>query len=290
MNSTPKSLARASRTLQPLAVPDLKHRALDSPTAMPYNRLSPPALSSASAPIRSPMYDGSALSRFPTHPQNQSPHSHELRRSSHALNNGNTSESHVFSDSEVGAEEHGFRDLNLSDEGSYSEDHPPMGRTLKRRAPSPTLDGPREDRSPGGGHNLYHKRSMQMLNNPHSQRSPSSSLPFHAGSNSFSSAASSFAPSYGSTWSHPSLASSATSYNSDRISPNALSPATDSDFGPISPFPRPFNESEQANMKGEPPRRMRGGKYVCECCIKKRKVFDSLAELRYIISSFHRHV
>ncbi|KAF2085917.1 hypothetical protein K490DRAFT_45577 [Saccharata proteae CBS 121410] len=204
-------------------------------------------------------------------------------------------------------EEDGMRDLNLNDRSPAGSDEYQLSGQggLKRRASSPPTEAAREDR-PSGGNDLYHRRSAQMLVN---RNSPISR--FHANHGSVSSVASSgqrtgsYASSYG-----LSLASSATSYNADRLSPGALSPSVDADFGPpVSPYAanRSLNPSPRGSLSQ--PHHQRGpsdndsvhnrklsadslahsrqssiskiqGLYICECCPKKPKKFDSEEELR----------
>lgn len=206
-------------------------------------------------------------------------------------------------------EENGMRDLNLNDRSPAGSDEYQLSTHggLKRRASSPPTEANREDR-PSGGNDLYHRRSAQMLVN---RNSPISR--FHANHGSVSSTSSlgqrngSLGSSYG-----LSIASSATSYNTDRLSPGALSPSVD-EFGPVSPYStnRSLNPSprgslskashHQRGLSGEDAMQARKlsadslahsrqnsvskiqGLYICECCPKKPKKFDSEEELRYVV-------
>ena len=196
--------------------------------------------------------------------------------------------------------------LNLQDRSPGSED---LKSGTKRRASSPPRDAAREDRSSvssASGHNdLYHRRSMQQLPN---RASPVSR--FHPNHSSMSSA-SSFGPrqgSLGSSLGISSVPSSATSYGSGRVSPGALSPsAIDPDnnkagtpYGsgkPLNPSPiaanpqhqRTLSESTQCarKMSTESATHSRQnsmshmqGVYMCECCPKKPKKFDTEEDLR----------
>jgi len=216
----------------------------------------------------------------------------------------------VFSEQEFTMEESGLRDLNINDRSPSGSDEYQLGSKcgLKRRASSPPSEAAREDRpTVGGGNDLYHRRSAQMLGN---RNSPVSR--FHANQGSLSSASSlsqrtgSFASSYG-----LSVASSATSYSGEpRLSPGALSPSAETEFGPVSPYAasRSLNPSPRGSLsrahhqrgpsENEPTqhRKMSGdslahsrqnsvsnkiqGLFICECCPKKPKKFDSEEELR----------
>jgi hypothetical protein len=282
--------------LKPLSVPDRLQSSIDSPVS----RWPPSgALSPAFSGFRSPVYE--PASRFGSISTQGGVE--DLRRGSYDHN--------MFSDSEFGIEDSGMRDLNINDRSSsISEDYQtgPNGG-LKRRASCSPSEAAREDRSTGGGKtDLYHRRSAQMLV---SRNSPASRFPAPGPQGSLSSASSlsqrsaSFASSFGF-----STASSMSSYNGDqRLSPSGLSLAAEADLGPVSPYavsrslnPSPrgslskphqrgFSEQEhpqnrrmstdsaiqprQNSVAGRPP-----GAYICECCPKKPKKFDSEEELR----------
>lgn len=201
-----------------------------------------------------------------------------------------------------------MRDLKINDRSPGAEEYHPAGG-LKRRASSPPSDAAREDRPTGNsGSDLYHRRSQQMLVN---RNSPVSR--FHANNNNSLSSASSFGGqrtgSYGSSYGL-SMASTATSYN-ERLSPGALSPSAEAELGPTSPFvaanragqpahnPSPRGSvSRASHQQMEPPHNRKmssdslihsrhnsvskmSGLYICECCPKKPKKFESEEELRY---------
>lgn len=210
-------------------------------------------------------------------------------------------------DHDFAMDENGIRDLNINDRSPGTEDYQLKGG-LKRRASSPPSEAAREDRPTAAGNtDLYHRRSQQMLVN---RNSPVSR--FHANQGSLSSASSlgqrtgSYASSYG-----LSIASSATSF-SDRLSPGALSPSTETELGPISPYvaanrsgthnPSPRGSLtrmplQRGPTENEPPHNRKlssdslihsrhssvskmSGLYICECCPKKPKKFESEEELR----------
>lgn len=192
--------------------------------------------------------------------------------------------------------------LNIHDRSPSGSDDMQLGlgAGTKRRASSPPRDGLREERSSvssaSGQSNLYHRRSMHQLPN---RGSPVSR--FHPNHSSVSSA-SSLGPRHGSLGSSlgvSSVPSSATSYGSGRLSPNALSPAAEPEHRVGTPHisakalpsthQRTFSESTQAARKPStdsgPHSRHSSlsqmqGVYICECCPKKPKKFDTQDELR----------
>ena len=179
----------------------------------------------------------------------------------------------------------------------------------KRRASSPPRE--REDRSSvssaAGQNDIHQRRSIHQL--PH-RTSPISR--FQHDQSSVSSA-SSVAPrhgSLGSSYGMASVPSSATSYGSGRASPSIVSPAIDTDLrngaltggtsgGQPSSVPahhqRALSESGPSIMrklstdsidhsrKGSLPH-VQGG-FICECCPKKPRKFDTEEELRYVVVS-----
>ncbi|KAK5114969.1 hypothetical protein LTR85_010007 [Meristemomyces frigidus] len=189
--------------------------------------------------------------------------------------------------------------LNIHDRSPSSSEDLRLKAGTKRRASSPPRDGLREERSSvssaSGQSEIYHRRSMQQLPN---RGSPVSR--FHPSHSSVSSA-SSLGPRHGSLGSSlgvSSIPSSATSYGSGRLSPCALSPAVDPDgrlgtpFGsavPPSHHQRTFSEHTQSGRKLSTDSLSHSrhsslshmqGVYVCECCPKKPKKFDTEDELR----------
>lgn len=202
-----------------------------------------------------------------------------------------------------------MRDLNIQDryDRSPGSDARPG---QKRRASSPPRDLTREDRSSvssASAHSeIIHRRSIQQL----PRASPVSR--FHPNHSSVSSA-SSYGPRHGSLGSSltglsiPSTA--ATSYSSGRISPSGLSPAFEptetrlnvqpqsaKGLSPHSaatsaPHQRTLSQSSQSiqrpNSPGEctaqsrkPSATRLQGVFICECCPKKPKKFDTEEELR----------
>jgi hypothetical protein len=210
--------------------------------------------------------------------------------------------------------------LDIQDRQSLAGDADQLGVAgVKRRASSPpSEEGPtRDDRVPGTGNDLYHRRSMQMLAN---RNSPVIARPAQFGT-SLSSTASvgpKASSSFASTWNMSTAASSLTSYSGERLSPGALSPSADADFGAGSPYAasRTLNRSPRSSLSKAAPHQTRklsestpdskmqsptasdahsrqnsvskppkpkaweGYPHVCECCPKKPKKFDTAEELR----------
>jgi hypothetical protein len=209
----------------------------------------------------------------------------------------------MFITDDYGMDDGDMSNLNIHDRSPGS---PKAGS--KRRASSPPRE--RDDRSSiSSAHShqgeIYHRRSLQQLPN---RASPVSR--FHPSHSSISST-SSFGPRHGSLGSSLGIASvpsSATSYASGRISPSALSPAMESDprYGtpytaakapnptsPVAQHQRTASESTQgsgaANPTSVPESASNSrtaslshmqGIYICECCPKKPKKFDSADDLR----------
>lgn len=298
------SFSKLNGQLKPLSVPDRRPSALDSPVS----RWPPSgAISPGYAGFRSPVFD----------PGSADPHQRRFGSISTPGTLDDIASQHrgsydhsIFSESEFGMEDSGMRDLNINDRspaGSEEYQTNPKGG-LKRRASSPPTEAAREDRSTGSGNtNLFHRRSAQKLV---SRNSPATRFPVNQGSlssmSSLSQRTASFASSYGF-----SAASSMTSYSGDqRLSPSALSPSAEAELGPVSPYAasRSLNPSPRGSLSR--PHHQRGlsenehsqlrkmstdsilqsrqnsvtsripGAYICECCPKKPKKFDSEEELR----------
>jgi hypothetical protein len=203
-----------------------------------------------------------------------------------------------------------MRDLNLHDRHDRSPGSDENARAgQKRRASSPPRDLTREDRSSvssASAHSdIMHRRSLQQL----PRASPISR--FHPSHSSISSV-SSYGPrngSLGSSLSNLSIPSSAaTSYASGRISPSGLSPSFESTesrlnvqfqstkgFSPnfavaAVQHPRPLSRSSQHVPPKSPAASVAQsrkshashlqGVFICECCPKKPKKFDTEEDLR----------
>ncbi|KAF2013798.1 hypothetical protein BU24DRAFT_349564 [Aaosphaeria arxii CBS 175.79] len=296
--------------LKPLSVPDRLNPSLDSPIST--SRWPPSgAISPAFSGFRSPVYEPNSavepqqrrygsvstpgtldeISVSSTHPRGSYDHS-------------------IFSDPDFHMEESAMRDLNINDR-TGSEEYQGCKVGSKRRASSPPSEAAREDRPIAGGNpesSLYHRRSAQMLV---SRNSPVSRFPANQGSHSTASSLSQRTASFPSSSYGISQASSLTSYSGDqRLSPSALSPSAEADLVPVSPYAanRSLNPSPRASLSR--PHHHRGlsehehsqsrkmstdsilqsrnnsvsgrlpGAFICECCPKKPKKFDSEDELR----------
>jgi len=290
--------------LKPLSMPDRRNSNLDSPVAK-----WPPsgAISPGYSGFRSPVFDSSSVdshrNRFGSI---STPGPLDDASSQHR---GSYDHS-IFSDHEFGMEENGMRELNINDRSPADSDDYQLGPKggLKRRASSPPSEAAREDRPTTSGHaDLYHRRSAQMLVN---RNCTASRFQPAQGSLSSVSSSSQRAGSIGSSFGFSTAASSITSYGGDqRLSPNALSPLGETDSGPVSPYaasrslnPSPRGSISRPQHQGGPSesetqiRKMSTesilhprhnsvvnripGAYICECCPKKPKKFDSEEDLR----------
>lgn len=302
---THASLHKLNGQLKPLSVPDRLHSSLDSPAPkwLPSGAISP-----GYSGFRSPGFD------------TVSAESHRGRFGSICTPGplDDTSSQHrgsydhsIFPDHDFGMEENGMRELNINDRSpAESEDYQsgPKGG-LKRRASSPPSEAAREDRPTTSGHNdLYHRRSAQMLVNRNCTASRFQAAP---GSLSSTGSVGQRTGSIGSSYGFSTAASSMTSYGGDqRLSPNALSPLGEKELSPVSPYaanrsldPSPrgslsrpqhqrgFSETEHPQIRKMSTESMLHsrqnsiasripGAYICECCPKKPKKFDSEEDLR----------
>ncbi|KAJ4352680.1 hypothetical protein N0V95_004064 [Ascochyta clinopodiicola] len=288
--------------LKPLSVPDRLHP--DSPaTKWPQSG----AISPGYTGFRSPVFEGSDAQRgrygsiSTPGPLDES-----------APNHRGSYDQSIFSDHEFGMEENGMRNLNIDDRSPAGSDEYHMCQKvgLKRRASSPPPEAVRDDRpTTTGNPDLYHRRSAQMLVN---RNTPASRFQMHHGSLSSVSSSAPRTGSVGSSLGFSTAASSLTSYGGDqRLSPSALSPSGQTELGPVSPYAasRSLNPSPRGSLsrpqhqrgysESEHPSQIRKlstdgvihsrqnsmanripGAYICECCPKKPKKFDSEDELR----------
>ncbi|KAF2199686.1 hypothetical protein GQ43DRAFT_106309 [Delitschia confertaspora ATCC 74209] len=293
------SFNKLNTQLKPLSVPERLYTSHDSPRWTPSGATSP-----GHSGWRSPVHEIGSERRFGSISALED-------NSLYSLHHRGSYDHSIYPESELGMEENGLRDLNINDRSpSISEEYQTGKAGLKRRASSPPSEAAREDRpTVGGGNDLYHRRSQQMLV---SRNSPVSR--FHANQGSLSSASSlsqrgagSFASSYGLS----TAASSLTSYSGEqRLSPGALSPSAEAEMGPVSPYAasRSLNPSPGAPLSRQPHHRglseiekhqsrkmstdtimhsrqnsvsgrLTGG-FICECCPKKPKKFETEEELR----------
>jgi hypothetical protein len=268
-----------------------------------------PAISPGYNGFRSPVFDsGSAESHRARYGSISTPGPFDDVPSQHR---GSYDHS-MFSEHDFGMEENGMRELNINDRSPAESEDYQLGLRggLKRRASSPPPEAARDDRPTTGGYSdLYHRRSSQMLVNRNCNLSRFQSNPSSlssAGSASQRSGSISSSLGFSST-----AASSITSYGGDqRLSPNALSPLGEMDLGPASPYAanRTLDPSPRGSLSRPPPQRGFSetehpqirkmstdtmlqsrqnsianripGAYICECCPKKPKKFESEEELR----------
>ena len=313
------AFSKLNGQLKPLSVPErLQKPSLDSPASRwPHSGAVSPGYSGYRSPVHDP---GSADVRQRKYSCISTPGLDEslVHRGSYDYSVSTESE---FSMEESGMRE---LNINERSPAGSDEYHTGPNGGLKRRASSPPSEAAREDRPTGGGHSdLYHRRSAQMLvsRNPPptttlSPRFPTLHGPTAQGSlssvSSLSQRTASFASSFGF-----SAASSLTSYSGDqRLSPSALSPSAEAELGPVSPYAasRSLNPSPRGSLS-RPHHHQRGlsesdhghgvrkmstdsmlqsrqnsivgrivGAYICECCPKKPKKFDSEEELRYVVT------
>lgn len=303
---------RRSARLRPLSMPERRQTSLDSPASSrwPSSGAVSPGFTGAGLnlwPEHGPPPDHGR-----THSQSAHGSQTQTRHGSLTFDDSISqrgSYDHSMFIHEDLMEDGPMSNLNLHDRSpGSSEDFQLIARAgTKRRASSPPRDASREERSSvsstSGHSEIYHRRSIQQLP---SRGSPVSR--FHPNHSSLSSA-SSFGPrqnSLGSSLGVSSIPSSATSYGSGgRISPCALSPAFDPssdarmanaktlDPNPASASHHLRTHSQQSTSGGahRTPTVSAShsrtssvsqlqGVYICECCPKKPKKFDTDEELR----------
>lgn len=280
---------RWNGSLRPLSLPDRRHASVDSPGSARWPS------SGAISPGNSSFWH----EHGPTDPSRSAAVHRGSLASEDARSHRDSYDHSMFIQDDFAMEDSQMSNLNLQDRSPGS---PKAGS--KRRASSPPRD--REDRSSvssASGHSeIYHRRSMQQLT---TRASPVSRF-----QQSSLSSTSSYAPRHGSLASSlgvASVPSSATSYASERISPGGVSPGGDTElrsatsYGSaqsLNPSPnmshhqRTFSESTQGGTRKpstDSATHSRNsslsqiqGVYMCECCPKKPKKFDTEEDLRYV--------
>jgi hypothetical protein len=215
----------------------------------------------------------------------------------------------------------GFRKLNLGDRTPphnipYRQ---PLSKQqgLKRRALSPPAEAPRDDKAPTNSANQVSDPHHRSGTGPSYPRSPNPRFHPSHGSVSSTSSAGLRNGSYASSVGLSAAGSSMTSISSvDRPSPGCASPSSDLDppqescyvhqTSLKSPAPTTHATISRSHLSQNPPesrsatvaRAMSaqatinesragsaprlGGAYMCECCTKKPKKFESEEELRYV--------
>ena len=280
----PTDIERRNNSLRPLSMPERRHTSVESPSSSRW----------PSSGAISPGFSGFWSEHGPSENSRTTTRHGSLTFDDTGSHRGSYDQSMFISD-EFGMEEGQMSNLNIHDRSPGS---PKAGS--KRRASSPPRDrGDRSSVSSASGHSeIYQRRSIQQLPN---RGSPISR--FTPNQSSISSA-SSYGPRHGSLGSSlgvASVPSSATSYGSGRVSPSTLSPALDSDLRAgaaktsnpnviLASHQRSISESTQGGARkpsvdGVSHSRNSSlshmqGVYICECCPKKPKKFDTEEELR----------
>ena len=313
----PRSQRLAGNELSPSASLDPVSRWITGPTA---TGLSPGARQGwrgSNMDARSPSNDSTATS-LTLDPELFMPQRNSGKPVTNASNQGNDEAFSTASrsqrgsydqimftdqDSESHSEGHGaLRNLNLT-EPHRTLERRASRQGMKRRALSPPSEMARDDKPPA-----YPTELFQKISAPNSARSPASAYRPSPTYGSASSAASSIRQnSYTSSFAPSLTGSSLTSISSyERQSPSdpsqphqyltsahlVSSPATS-----IAPTRKPPVQNASTDSKAisrkmsiqtavnEPrsiPATRIGSFYICECCPKKPKKFDSEAELRYV--------
>lgn len=293
---------RRNSHLRPLTVPN-QDRRQNSISDSPANARYPNPTSMPSSGAISPGYAGfweqNVVDSNRLHTRNGS------LSSSHRGSYDNT----MYANDEF--EENRMSHLNIHDRSPPGDDYSNGAKAgTKRRASSPPRDVYYDERasvgSASGQIDSYNRRSVHQV--PERGSPVARFQPSHSSLSS----ASSYAPrhgSFGSSLSIPSVPSSATSYASGRVSPIILSPVIDPELrartpsgsgqslkpSPILPNPhhgrtRTLSSSTQGGAQSSGPdsaphSRQNSlsqlhGMYICECCPKKPKKFDTEDDLR----------
>lgn len=301
--SLPKlSLAASAPNSHVDSLPFLGHRQVPTETT---ERWPAPRAPSDASNAGNPAFEASAASGGRKHSHGNASSGDEtmamLRPREDSSDHG------VFPESELSLNENSMRELKIEDRRSpvLEDYHVSSSGALKRRASSPPSEASRDDRSvrPSIDY-LYQRRSAHVLTN---RNLPGPKYHAPLGSLVSATSASQKAGSYASSCGRSSL-SSFTSYNSDRILANTLSPSSDVDVLPSPSFRT--NSSLDYERKvtvpktriqndSEPPQGSRRrstdihphnrqgslskfqGHFICECCPKKPKKFESEEDLRY---------
>ncbi|KAL1612391.1 hypothetical protein SLS60_000617 [Paraconiothyrium brasiliense] len=311
------SFNKLNGQLKPLSVPDrLQQPSLDSPVS----RWPPSgAVSPGFSGFRSPVFDSGSADAHPRRFGSISTPGLDDTSSVHrgSYDHSMFTESE-FGVEENGMRDLNINDRSPAGSDEYHQGL--KGGLKRRASSPPSEAAREDRPTAGGNTDLYHRRSAQMLvsrNAPPATNTARYPTISHGSQNqgSLSSVSSlgqrtaSFASSFGF-----SAASSLTSYSGDqRLSPSALSPSAEAELGPVSPYAasRSLNPSPRGSLSR--PHHQRGlsenehpqihsvrkmstdsilhsrqnsiggrivGSYICECCPKKPKKFDSEEELR----------
>lgn len=299
--------------LKPLSLPEMHHKRRDSTDEFSRWPSSQVALSPRNAYSSQQYYDYKASNDMDSE---RSPLP-SIRRSGSNAGIGDdasstASHSHrgsydqsIFPDNDADftmEETTGMRRLHIDDSMTLQMEglSPGGGAGTKRRASSP----PRDDSAPPSLHNvgsssdLFHRRVTNSRMSPQPFR-------FHANTGSVSSTSSLRTASFASTLSNLTASSSITTMSSyGRLSPGGLSPATDLSDSPFlnSALQSPTGSISSSRQIGHPRNLSDGrplmtsrkpsdtlkpqyggprlqGIFICECCPKKPKKFDTQEEL-----------
>jgi len=287
--SQPEAERRNSQ-LKPLSVPERRHTAsnsLDSPASFRW-----PASGAVS-----PGYTGFWADGAPD--SSRTPHTrHGSIAFDDSISHRGSYDHSMFINEDL-MEDGQMGNLNIHDRSPSGSDDLSLKLGTKRRASSPPREPAREERasisSASGQSDVFPRRSL-----PSGHHSPVSR--FHPSHSSISSA-SSLGPRHGSLGSSlgmASIPSSATSYGSGRLSPGAASPAVDPGLRLGTPYEsaralshshqRTISENTQVATREPSTDDMNHsrqgslshpqGAFICECCPKKPKKFDTQEELR----------
>lgn len=290
---------RRNSQLKPLTVPSHERRQ-NSISDSPANTRFPPSVPSSGA--ISPGFAG-----FWEHGPIDSSLLHTRNGSLSSSNRGSYDE-RMFANDEM--EDSRMSHLQIHDRSppGYSDDYANGVKAgTKRRASDLYCDERSSVGSASGPHDAYNRRSTHQL--PERGSPVARFQPSHSSLSS----ASSYAPrhgSFGSSLGIPSVPSSATSYASGRVSPSILSPAIDPELArartpsgsgqslkpsPILPIPQhgrtrtlssstqggaPSSGADSAPHSRQSSLSQLPGMYICECCPKKPKKFDTEDDLR----------
>ena len=306
--SVPNGFSKLAGQLKPLSMPEPRYILLDSPRSK-WTSASSAGISPVTG-FRSPLFENNpSESSYPSrHSSSATIEAYDDPILSGHSQRSSVDQGIIFLDPELDEKDvRDLRALNINDHSPSASDEAAQYsvKGIKRRASSPPQEGIRDERIPGNGRDLYHRRSVQMLttrNSPAATRYP----PSYGSISSNSSVGQ--RNSYASSW-NLSVASSVTSFGGgERLSPSALSPsgsgeAADFGLGPVSPYAasRSLNRSPPRTSLAKPSHQrnpsdgneplhngstMTAGNvtkmqpfYVCECCPKKPKKFDSKEEL-----------
>jgi len=289
---TPASIHKTAKHLRPLAMPERRYSDMDTRSIHNGGQWSSttglaPAggapQSSGVSPrisgLRSPLSEnGQSIERTQSHSTVARPGATYIKSEENPMPGRllhRNSYDGVLNDNEYSvAQSPAMQQLNIQSQSpAGSEDYQSQRIGQKRRAQSPPSESVLDPRLPNNAQRAAENRNSQLP-------------PRFPGPSSFSSAASSSLPQHPSYPSSYGLsnASSATSYNSERLSPGAFESAAarqnlnmQSQPSSLSTAaPRIPQHGRAASTASSRP----VGLWICDCCPKKPKKFDTEADLR----------